>query len=63
MANNGVFIVNPTQDQQDYSPLDLVIAGTADAILMIEGCCDFLTEEQMLEVCFSFPHCFIQEVT
>lgn len=30
------------------SVLDLVMAGTSDAILMIEGFCDFLTEEQML---------------
>ena len=31
------------------SQLDLVIAGTADAVLMIEGFCDFLNEEQMLQ--------------
>ena len=35
---------------QDASSLDLVIAGTSEAVLMIEGFCDFLTEEQMLEV-------------
>lgn len=32
------------------STLDLVVAGTKDAILMIEGFCDFLPEEQMMEV-------------
>jgi polyribonucleotide nucleotidyltransferase len=31
------------------SQLDLVIAGTADAVLMIEGFCDFLNEAQMLQ--------------
>jgi polyribonucleotide nucleotidyltransferase len=31
------------------SKLDLVIAGTSDAVLMIEGFCSFLSEEQMLE--------------
>eukprot|EP00959_Pyramimonas_sp_CCMP1952_P407671 8544014-Pyramimonas_sp.AAC.1 len=30
------------------SKLDLVLAGTHEAILMIEGFCDFLTEEEML---------------
>lgn len=35
---------------QEASTLDLVIAGTSEAVLMIEGFCDFLTEEQMLEV-------------
>lgn len=43
------FIVNPSVEQQKNSKLDLVLAGTEDAILMIEGYCDFLTEEQILE--------------
>ena len=42
------FIINPTQEQQKVSTLDLVIAGTEDAVLMIEGSCNFLTEEQVL---------------
>ena len=44
------FIVNPTVKEQAESRLDLVMAGTADAILMIEGFCNFLTDEEMLEV-------------
>lgn len=47
---DGQFVVNPTIQQQQESSLDLVIAGTEDAVLMIEGFCDFLTEDQMLEV-------------
>lgn len=43
------FILNPTTEQQKISKLDLMLAGTEDAILMIEGYCDFLTEEQVLE--------------
>ncbi len=43
------FIVNPTVEEQKTSKLDLILAGTEDAILMIEGYCDFLTEEQILE--------------
>ncbi len=43
------FIVNPTFQEMEKSKLDLVIAGTEDAILMIEGYCDFLSEEQVLE--------------
>jgi polyribonucleotide nucleotidyltransferase len=48
MINNR-FILNPTIEQQKVSTLDLLLAGTEDAILMIEGFCDFLTEEQVLE--------------
>ncbi len=43
------FIVNPTVEEQKRSRLDLILAGTEDAILMIEGFADFLTEEQILE--------------
>ena len=46
---DGKFIVNPTIEQQRTSKLDLLIAGTVDAVLMIEGFCDFLTEDQVLE--------------
>ena len=46
---NGKFVVNPTNEQLKASKLDLMLAGTEDAVLMIEGFCDFLTEEQILE--------------
>lgn len=43
------FIINPTNEQQKQSRLDLLIAGTEDAVLMIEGYCDFLSAEQVLK--------------
>lgn len=43
------FVINPTAEEQKTSTLDLVLAGTEDAVLMIEGSCQFLTEEQVLE--------------
>lgn len=46
---DGKFILNPTVEHQKQSKLDLVIAGTEDAVLMIEGYCDFLTEDQVIE--------------
>ena len=42
------FIINPTLEEMEKSVLDLVLAGTEDAILMIEGYCDFLTEDQIM---------------
>ncbi|MDN3505692.1 MAG: polyribonucleotide nucleotidyltransferase [Simkaniaceae bacterium] len=42
-------IINPTFQEMENSRLDLMLAGTEDAILMIEGYADFLTEEQVLE--------------
>lgn len=46
---NNQFIINPTLTEMSNSSLDLMLAGTEDAILMIEGYCDFLTEEQVLQ--------------
>lgn len=46
---NGRFVINPTLEEMKTSQLDLILAGTEDAILMIEGFCDFLSEEQVLE--------------
>ena len=46
---DGKFVLNPTQAHMKNSKLDLMIAGSDDAVLMIEGFCDFLTEEQVLE--------------
>lgn len=43
------FVINPSSEQQKSSKLDLILAGTDDAVLMIEGYCNFLTEEQIIE--------------
>ena len=43
-------IINPSAAQMAASRLDLMMAGTRDAVLMIEGFCDFLSEEEMLQV-------------
>ncbi|MGR3951755.1 MAG: polyribonucleotide nucleotidyltransferase [Chlamydia sp.] len=43
------FIVNPSPEEMKQSELDLVLAGTDEAILMIEGSCQFLSEETVLE--------------
>ncbi|MCB1213491.1 MAG: polyribonucleotide nucleotidyltransferase, partial [Chlamydiia bacterium] len=46
---DGQFVVNPTLVEQKKSTLDLMLAGTEEAILMIEGFCELLTEAQVLE--------------
>ena len=42
------FVLNPTMAEQKQSRLDLVVAGTDKAVLMVESEADILTEEQML---------------
>ncbi len=45
---NGDFILNPRGDEMGESALDLVAAGTKDAILMVESEARELSEEEML---------------
>lgn len=45
----GTFIVNPTYKQADEGKLDIVVAGTIDAITMVEAAISELNEDQMIE--------------
>ncbi len=45
----GKFICNPTYDQLNESDLNLVLAGTRDAIVMVEGEANELSEHIMVE--------------
>lgn len=45
---NGKYVINPTVEEQKSSKLDLMLAGTDDAVLMIEGFADFLTEDEVM---------------
>jgi len=46
---DGKYIVNPDHKELETTKLNLVVAGTADAIMMVEGGAIELTEDQMLE--------------
>ena len=45
---DGNYVLNPTASQLEGSALDLVVAGTKGAVLMVESEAQELTEEQML---------------
>lgn len=45
---NGEYLLNPTQTQLKTSQLDLVVAGTQQAVLMVESEADVLSEDIML---------------
>jgi len=46
---NNEFVLNPMIDEMGESSLDLVVAGTADAVMMVESEAKELPEMQMLE--------------
>ena len=57
----GVLVVNPVMDQMGQSTLDLVVAGTADAICMVEGKANEASESLMLEA-LDFAHANIKNI-
>ncbi|MGF1671471.1 MAG: polyribonucleotide nucleotidyltransferase [Balneolaceae bacterium] len=46
---DGEFIINPTIDEVNKSDIDMIIGGTADSVLMIEGEMAEVSEKEMLE--------------
>ena len=53
--DNDQYILNPTSTQLATSKLDLTVAGTSNAVLMVESEADQLTEKQMLDA-VNFGH-------
>ena len=45
----GKYVLNPSKTELENSKLDLVVAGTKDAVLMVESEASGLTEQQMLD--------------
>ena len=46
---NGEYIINPTVTELEESDIDMVVGGTRDSVLMIEGEMDEISEIEMLE--------------
>jgi polyribonucleotide nucleotidyltransferase len=46
---DGEYIINPTSEQRDNSRLQLTVAGTKDAIMMVEAGASEVSESEMLE--------------
>ena len=46
---NGEFIINPTMEETEQSDIDLTVAGTMDAINMVESGSNEVSEEDMLD--------------
>lgn len=45
---DGAWVVNPTYQQIEKSPINLVVAGTADAIGMVEAGCEEVDESEII---------------
>lgn len=58
---NGAFIIDPTVAQMEKTDLQLVVAGTKDAIMMVEAGANEISEDDALEA-IMFGHAVIQEI-
>ena len=58
---NGKFVINPTPEECEISELELTVAGTKDAINMVESSAKQVSEEIMLEA-LMFGHKAIKEL-
>lgn len=52
---DGNYVINPSRTQMQESSLELILAGTEQGLLMIEGQADFLSEQQVLDA-ITFGH-------
>lgn len=52
---NGEFIANPDIEQSQKSDINLIVAGSKNGVIMVEGSADIVSEEEMLEAIY-FGH-------
>jgi len=52
---NGQFMANPSAEVLEKSDMELVVAGTRKGLLMVEGACQFVSEQDVLDA-LKFAH-------
>ncbi|MDD9897381.1 MAG: polyribonucleotide nucleotidyltransferase [Candidatus Melainabacteria bacterium] len=55
LDENGEFIINPSEEEQIASDLDIVVAGTADSIMMVEAGAQFVDDMKVVDA-IAFGH-------
>ncbi|MDQ2662943.1 MAG: polyribonucleotide nucleotidyltransferase, partial [Candidatus Eremiobacteraeota bacterium] len=58
---DGKYLCNPTLPQYETGGMDVVVAGTADAVMMVEGGCNEVSEEDLLGA-VEFAHAEIKKI-
>ena len=58
---DGQFVINPTAAQLERSDLDLVVAGTRDAVMMVEAGAQVVAEDELVDA-IEFAHAEMQGV-
>lgn len=58
---DGSFVCNPTAEEMERSDIDIVVAGSRDAVIMVEGGARMVPEQDMLDAIF-FGHEAMQPI-
>ncbi|NCN42354.1 polyribonucleotide nucleotidyltransferase, partial [bacterium] len=58
---DGVYVANPTYEQRKSSKLDLIVTGSAEAIVMVEAGANEVTEDEVLKA-MQFAHEEIKKI-
>ena len=60
-TTEGKFIINPSPEELESSDMTMVVSGTADSIVMVEGVSDFISEEDVLSA-IQYGHEVIKDI-
>ncbi|MFL2988659.1 polyribonucleotide nucleotidyltransferase [bacterium] len=58
---NGKFIINPNKEELETSDMEVIVSGTADSILMVEGSADFISEDDFISA-VQYSHEVIKDI-
>jgi len=58
---DGELKINPLKSEMEASDINIVVSGTSDSIMMVEGECDFISEEDFLNI-LEYAHSTIKEL-
>ena len=58
---DGTLVINPSRADQAFSDIDLVVAGTRDSIVMVEGGANMVSESDVVDSLF-FGHSELQQI-
>ncbi len=58
---NGEYVINPNSEQRENSRLALTVAGTRDAVMMVEAGANEVTEKEMLDAIL-LAHTYIKDI-
>ncbi len=58
---DGKFVINPGFEENEKADIDLMVGGTEDSIVMVEGEMDEVSEDEMLEA-IKFAHQYIKKL-